>query len=107
MKKNFDATGRNGTFRGEVEVRLNAETRTKSVHNRGTHDEETIKYYIHQIRGKAAGKEFPVIETEQESKVPVLVVSMEKQVMHHLEWESERPDAIQPLNEILKARGYN
>lgn len=106
MKKNFDATGRNGTFRGEVEVILNAKSSIRVVHNRGTHDDETIKYYVHQIKGKAAGKELPLMETEQEDKVPEIVMSMEKQVMHLLEWASDR-ETTQTVNKILKDRGYN
>ena len=106
MKKDFDATGKNGKFIGEVEVILNAESRTRTVHNRSTHDDETIKYYVHQIKGKAAGKELPLMETEQEDKVPELVVSMEKQVVRLLEWASTREET-RTVNKILKDRGYN
>lgn len=106
MKKSFSATGRNGTFSGEVEVILNAEARTRTVNNRITHDDETIKYYVHKIKGRAGGKDLPESETEQEDKVPELVMSMEKQVMHLLEWQSDREET-QTVNKILKNRGYN
>lgn len=105
MKKVLTASGVNGEFMGLVEVVLNAEFRTKIIHNRGTHDEEEIRYSVHKIKGVAVGKEMPPFETEHEDKVVELADSMEKQVMHLLQWQADlvkKPS----LNEILKDKGY-
>lgn len=105
MKKTLTASGVNGVFTGEVEIIFNAESRTRNVHNRGTHDDETVKYYVHKINGSAGGKELPHFETEQEEKVIELSESMEKQVTHLLQYQADVVKK-QPLVETLKSKGY-
>lgn len=105
MKKSLSASGINGTFHGEVEIVFNAERRTKQVHNRSTHDEETVIYYVHQIKGSAGSKDLPVSETEQDKEIPELADGMEKQVLDLLKWQANREKNLTTV-EILKCKGY-
>lgn len=106
MKKSFSVTGQNGTFHGEVEVILNAETRTRMMRNQSMHEDQITNYYVHRVIGRVEGQDMFVMDTEAEDKVPAVVDATENRVTSHLHWVSTR-EVTQTLDKILRDRGYN
>lgn len=105
MKKTFEQTGINGTFKGLVEVLFNYRKEDKEVHNRSTHDEEMRTFSYHRVIGFVEGERFESDEFQNENLVWQYIEEIEKKVNAKLHQLANVPK-VKTLTEQLKDKGY-
>ncbi len=112
MKKEIEVTGVNGTYKGFVEIKLNAKNETKKVSNNFIHEDENRNFSYHSVISKYFANEFqnPILFEERcdilnESEVLVISTVFESNLKNKLYFLADNIKT-ETINDKLKSKGY-
>lgn len=105
LKKVLQETGKNGTFKGLVEVIFNYRSEMVKSHNRITHDDEMVERNYHLVQSWYEGVKDQSKEVHTEREVKDLVYRFENFIIDRLKALANTEKHITVIDQ-LKIDGY-